>query len=161
MKIGRFCGMVGALLRRDVDGKYLVLKRVADKDFSGGAWECITGRVDQEDLPVLYSAADLFVYPAYAEGFGIPPLEAMACGVPVITSDTTSLPEVIGDAGQMVPPDDIRALSRAMERILKDPDLQSNMRAKGLLRAQHFSWTQTAAQILEIYRAVHAESQSQ
>lgn len=119
-----------------------------------------TGRVDQEDLPVIYSAADLFVYPAYAEGFGIPPLEAMACGVPVITSNTTSLPEVVGNAAMMVPPEDITALSQAMAQVLKNPEVQQDMRARGLRRVRLFSWTQTAARLLETYQAVHAESQS-
>jgi glycosyltransferase involved in cell wall biosynthesis len=84
----------------------------------------------------------------------------MACGVPVITSNTTSLPEVVGNAAMMVPPEDITALSQAMAQVLKNPEVQRDMRARGLRRARHFSWTQTAARLLEIYQAVHAESQS-
>jgi glycosyltransferase involved in cell wall biosynthesis len=113
-----------------------------------------TGKVEQEDLPSLYAGADLFVYPSFAEGFGLPPLEAMACGTPVITSNTTSLPEVMGDAGVLVDPHDTAALAHAMRRVLADADLRRGLRTRGLEQSQKFSWDKTAAVTAGIYEAV-------
>ncbi len=111
-----------------------------------------TGYVDAEALPAWYSAADLFVYPSLYEGFGLPPLEAMACGTPVITSDVSSLPEVVGDAGLTVPPTDEMALAEAMRRVLGDPAIGADLRKRGLERAKRFSWEQTAALTMAAYR---------
>ncbi len=111
-----------------------------------------TGYVDAEALPAWYSAADLFVYPSLYEGFGLPPLEAMACGTPVITSDVSSLPEVVGDAGLTVPPTDEMALAEAMRRVLGDPAIGADLRKRGLERAKRFSWEQTAALTVAAYR---------
>ncbi len=86
-----------------------------------------TGYVPDEDLPALYNAADLFVYPSIYEGFGLPPLEAMACGTPVITSNVSSLPEVVGDAGIMVDPYNITNITAAMEQILTDDELKNSL----------------------------------
>jgi glycosyltransferase involved in cell wall biosynthesis len=104
-----------------------------------------TGYVSDADLPALYSGARLFVYPSLYEGFGMPPLEAMACGVPVITSNNSSLPEVVGDAGVMVSATDIDELSSAIERVLTDEDLAAAMRTRGLLRAAHLTWAHSAS----------------
>ena len=109
------------------------------------------GVVRDEDLPMLYNCAELFVYPSLYEGFGLPPLEAMACGVPVITSNTSSLPEVVGNAGIMVDPDDDNSLSEAMFNMLKDKDLRYQMSNRGLKRAKLFSWEKVAKEILGIY----------
>ena len=109
------------------------------------------GNVADEDLPTLYNCADLFVYPSLYEGFGLPPLEAMACGVPVITSNTSSLPEVVGEAGIMVDPTDVNSLCENMYNLLRDRELWYNMSNKGLERSKLFSWENTAKQILEIY----------
>lgn len=117
-----------------------------------------TGRVEQADLPVLYSGADLFVYPSFGEGFGIPPLEAMACGVPVITSNTTSLPEVVGAAGIMVNPCKTDDLSRAILTVLSDKGLQKKMSAEGLERARLFSWESSAAKVMKLNKEVYEES---
>ena len=111
-----------------------------------------TGFVADEDLPYLYNGADLFVYPSFYEGFGLPPLEAMACGCPVVTSTTSSLPEVVGEAGLMVDPHDATALAEAMARALGDGDLHARMREKGLARAARFSWEQCVAETLTLYR---------
>lgn len=100
----------------------------------------MTGFVQEKHLAALYSGAAAFVYMSRYEGFGLPPLEAMACGVPVITSNTSSLPEVVGDAGIMLAPDDVAGLSQAMERLLTDAALRSRMAAKGIARARQFSW---------------------
>ncbi|MFQ5714750.1 MAG: glycosyltransferase [Candidatus Scalinduaceae bacterium] len=112
------------------------------------------GIVKDEDLPTLYNCADVFVYPSLYEGFGLPPLEAMACGVPVITSNTSSLPEVVDNAGIMIAPDDVNSLCEAMSSVLKDEELWHQMSNKGLERAKLFSWKETAKKILEIYDEV-------
>lgn len=114
-----------------------------------------TGRVDQDDLPFIYNGADLFVYPSFAEGFGLPPLEAMACGVPVITSNTTSLPEVIGDAGIMFNPWDIKEICNAMQMVLFDTVLQRKLIARGLKQAKKFSWQKSAEKVLKCYEDIY------
>ncbi len=103
-----------------------------------------TGYAPDEDLPALYSGASLFVYPSFYEGFGMPPLEAMACGTPVITSDNSSLPEVVGDAAIKVSAQDTPALSAAIERVLGDPQLAASMREQGMLQSQRFTWERSA-----------------
>ena len=112
------------------------------------------GRVDIEDLRLLYSAAALFVFPSIYEGFGMPVLEAMACGTPVITSNTTSLPEVAGDAAILINPLDDKELGEAMVRVLSDRKLAEDMRAKGFERIKHFTWEQTARRVMAVYREV-------
>ena len=112
------------------------------------------GVARDEDLPMLYNCADIFVYPSLYEGFGLPPLEAMACGIPVITSNTSSLPEVIGDAGIMVDPTDVNSLCESMYILLKDKELWNRMRNMGLERSKLFSWDNTAEKILKVYDEV-------
>ncbi len=112
------------------------------------------GYVLDDALPALYKASDLFVYPSLYEGFGLPPLEAMACGTPVITSNTSSLPEVVGDAGIMVDPYDVKGLGEAMCEVLESDTLQRRMRRKGLERAKKFSWEKTARETVETYKKV-------
>jgi glycosyltransferase involved in cell wall biosynthesis/ubiquinone/menaquinone biosynthesis C-methylase UbiE len=115
------------------------------------------GYVQEVDLRVLYSTAKLFVYPSIYEGFGLPPLEAMACGAPVIASNTSALPEVVGDAALLVDPYNGEALHQAMERVLCDRDLRARMRQQSLARATRFSWEQTAEQTLGLYEEVCPE----
>jgi glycosyltransferase involved in cell wall biosynthesis len=110
------------------------------------------GYVPGEELPWWYNAADLFVYPSVYEGFGLPPLEAMACGTPVITSNVSSLPEVVGDAGLLVNPDDTEELAAAMNRVLSDADLAQEMQVTGLAQARTFSWQTAASQTTDTYR---------
>ncbi len=105
--------------------------------------------VPAEDLPFFYSHADLFVYPSLKEGFGIPPLEAMACGTPVISSRGGSLPEVVGDAGILFEPEDSEALGRAILGVLGDEGLRSELVNKGFSRVKKFSWRRTAEGILK------------
>jgi glycosyltransferase involved in cell wall biosynthesis len=113
------------------------------------------GYIPREELPLWYNAADLLVYPSLYEGFGLPPLEAMACGTPVITSNTSSLPEVVGDAGILVDPHSAEELAEAMHRVLIDGELREEMAKKGLDRARSFSWRSVAQQTTEFYeRAV-------
>jgi glycosyltransferase involved in cell wall biosynthesis len=116
-----------------------------------------TGFVPEEDLPALYTLATCFVYPSFFEGFGIPPLEAMQCGTPVITGDRTSLPEVVGDAGIMVDPYDISAIAGAIERLVKDKSLRDELRQKGFDRAKMFSWQRAARKILDVFERVNLD----
>lgn len=115
------------------------------------------GYVPEEDLPALYNLADLFVFPSLYEGFGLPPLEAMACGTPVVASDLSSLPEVVGDGALLVPPQEVEALAAAMEKALSDPSLWEELRRKGLERAKRFTWSEAAKRLLAIYRQVGGE----
>lgn len=105
-----------------------------------------------DELPALYSAARIFVFPALYEGFGLPPLEAMACGIPVVCSDAASLPEVVGDAALLVPPRDAAGMAGEMRRLLDDGGLRRALREKGLERAKRFSWGATARATLAAYR---------
>ncbi len=111
------------------------------------------GYVDHEDMPTLYSSADVFVFPSLYEGFGMPPLEAMACGTPVVCSNATSLPEVAEGAALMVDPLDVEAMSAALERALQ-PEIADELRRRGLARAATFSWESTARCLLDIFREV-------
>jgi glycosyltransferase involved in cell wall biosynthesis len=112
------------------------------------------GWVAEEDRPALYSGAACFVYPSLYEGFGLPPLEAMACGVPVIASNASSLPEVVGEAGLLVDPRDVDALAGAMTAVLSDEDLRARLRQKGIAQAKRFSWEKTARETLGVYQEV-------
>jgi len=116
------------------------------------------GYVPQDELPLWYNAAGVFVYPSHFEGFGLPVLEAMACGTPVVTSDVSSLPEVAGDAAVLVSPDDVSGLSHAMERTFTDAALAQSLREKGVRQAARFRWEKTAAQTVTIYRQVLGET---
>jgi glycosyltransferase involved in cell wall biosynthesis len=111
-----------------------------------------TGYIPDDVLPSLYAGAQCFVYPSLYEGFGLPALEAMACGAPVITSRTSSLPEVAGDAGLLVDPNDTLELARAMERLMRDGSLRDELRVRGIAQAAMFSWDQTARRTAGVYR---------
>ncbi len=115
---------------------------------------CCLGGIPNEELVYLYNAARVFVLPSFYEGFGLPPLEAMACGTPVIVSNSSSLPEVVGDAGWLVNPDDVEGLTVALYRILADEGLRNEMSAKGVKRAAIFSWERAARETLAVYRKV-------
>ena len=112
----------------------------------------LLGWVDDELLDGLYRAADCFVFPSLAEGFGLPVLEAMLRGTPVACSNATSLPEVAGDAALLFDPLDVEAIAVSIRRILEDRELADRLRAAGLERAQRFSWEETARQTLASYR---------
>lgn len=110
-----------------------------------------TEYVPEEDLPALMSGADVFVYPSLGEGFGLPPLEAMACGTPVICSNAPALPEVVGEDAITVLPTEVEAWTEAMRQVLSDADLRAKLREKGLKRAQKFSWERTAQLTLKAF----------
>jgi len=114
----------------------------------------LTGYVPESDLPALYSGALCFVYPSYFEGFGLPPLEAMKCGAPVIVGNQTSLPEVVGNAALKVDPFDVTAIAGAIENLINDSDLRRELSVKGRSRAEEFDWQETARRTLQIYQQV-------
>jgi glycosyltransferase involved in cell wall biosynthesis len=110
------------------------------------------GHVPDADLPLLYGAAEAFVFPSLYEGFGLPVLEAMACGTPVVASTRGSLPEVAGDAAVLVDPDRPESLAEGIARVVGDPALREECRDRGLRRARAFSWRRTAEATLDVYR---------
>ncbi len=113
----------------------------------------------QPDLPRLYNLAAAFVFPSHYEGFGWPPLEAMACGTPVVASNAASLPEVVGQAALTFDPEDYRGMAEALAALLTDRELRARMIERGLARAKEFSWQECAAQVLEVYREVQQSGQ--
>jgi glycosyltransferase involved in cell wall biosynthesis len=113
-----------------------------------------TGYVAEADLVALYNAADVFVYPSLYEGFGLPVVEAMACGTPVITSNVTSLPEVAGTAALLVDPKSEDEIASALERVLGDAELRARLREAGKARAREFTWRRMADETVAVYRAL-------
>jgi glycosyltransferase involved in cell wall biosynthesis len=119
-----------------------------------GADVLFIGYVAEPDLPALFSAATSFVYPSYFEGFGLPVLEAMQCGTPVIAGNRTSIPEIAGEAALLFDPFDSRALTEALARVIDDRELRATLKRRGLERAGQFSWQDTARRTLQIYKTV-------
>lgn len=156
-----------ALLRayRAVQGDVPPLVIVGQRDFGYGEFESelalmppghrviVLNSVGDSDLPALYRHALAFVYPSFAEGFGMPPLEALASGVPVITSDSTAIPEVVGNAGLLVNPSAPDGLTDALTRILADIPLRAKLVASGLEQAERFTWRKSAEALASVYRA--------
>jgi len=119
----------------------------------------LTGYVPDDDLAALINCAEVFAFPSIFEGFGLPPLEAMACGVPVVCSNASSLPEVVGEAGLLLPPHDVRAWADALARLLTDAQLRADLRARGLARSRLFTWEAAALHTLQVYQSVSPKSQ--
>ena len=115
------------------------------------------GYVAEPDLPALFSAAASFVYPSYFEGFGLPVLEAMQCGTPVIAGNRTSIPEIAGDAALLFDPFDSQALAAALAQVMDDGELRASLRKRGLARAAQFSWQDTARRTLKVYESLAEE----
>jgi glycosyltransferase involved in cell wall biosynthesis len=126
-----------------------IFNRVEELDL--GKDVVFPGYIPEDDIPTLMSAATVFVYPSIYEGFGLPPLEAMSCGTPVITSNISSLPEVVGNAGIMVNPDKAEDICEAIGRVVNSPQLRQELVLRGLKRARYFSWEKTAKDTLEVY----------
>ena len=119
----------------------------------------IIGFVDDDDLPAIYSMAEVFAYPSYYEGFGIPVLESMACGTPVVAADNSSLPEVMGEAGIMVPATDITALAVAIKELCCDHALRERYIQRGFEQASKFTWGKTADILLNVYSMISTVKQ--
>jgi glycosyltransferase involved in cell wall biosynthesis len=117
-----------------------------------------TGYVPYEDLPYFYNSCSTFVYPSLYEGFGLPPLEAMSCRVPVITSNVSSIPEVVGDSALLINPFDTEELKNAMEKVLEDTALRETLSSKGFERSKLFSWKKTAEETLRVYKETHEKN---
>lgn len=111
-----------------------------------------TGFVDEEDKVYLYNLANVFVYPSFFEGFGLPPLEAMSCGIPTIVSDKPSLPEVVGNGAIMVDPNNIDEISFAIREVLENQDLRRSLKNQGLKRAKNFNWDEAANEFLKLFK---------
>ncbi|HEU4323170.1 MAG TPA: glycosyltransferase family 1 protein [Roseiflexaceae bacterium] len=135
------------------DPRYPEARLAAERLGLGGRVLFLHGVADA-DLPALYSGAELFVYPSRYEGFGLPPLEALACGLPVVCGGASSLPEVVGDAALLVDPADPAALADGMRRALADEALRARLRAAAPLQAARFSWRRTAELTLRVYERV-------
>ena len=114
-----------------------------------------TGFVPEEHLPIFYNCSDAFIYPSFYEGFGLPPLEAMNCGTPVIASNLTSIPEVVGDGGILINPYNISEISLAIGNLLSNENLRQELSYKGLKRAKEFSWQETAQSTLKVYEDIY------
>ncbi len=121
-------------------------------------WVRFTGPVGEADRPALYRGAVAFLFPSRYEGFGLPPLEAMACGVPVVGSDAASLPEVVGDAGVLLDPDDAAGMAGAVIQLAEDPAFRAELSRRALAQAARFSWERTARQTLAAYREAAGQS---
>lgn len=150
---------VGLVLAGPWDPRYEEPRRAAAA-LAAGASVRFLGPVPDADLPALYTGAAAFAFPSRYEGFGLPPLEAMACGAPVIAANATSLPAVVGDAGLLVGVDDIDGWVDALARLLTDPDLAAELRRRGPQRAATFTWAETARRTMEVYRRLTAGSAS-
>jgi glycosyltransferase involved in cell wall biosynthesis len=116
---------------------------------------CI-GAVDAEDQVALYQGATAFLYPSRYEGFGLPVLEALACGVPIIGSDAASIPEIVGDAGALLSPDDARAMAGALIAVVTEPTLRNALSERAIKQAARFSWEQTVRETVKAYESAYA-----
>jgi glycosyltransferase involved in cell wall biosynthesis len=126
-----------------------VFKRVTALELEGEV--VFLGKVPTDILPALYNGAVIFAYPSLYEGFGLPPLEAMACGTPVVASNTSALPEVVGNAGALIDPTDTQALADVLASLLNDAERRADLSTRGLARARLFSWKRAAGEMLKIY----------
>ncbi len=147
--------VIGGLKHFSLDKIYAEMDRLKIKDKV-----LHVGFIAEEDLPTVYSLADVFLFPSIWEGFGLPALEAMACGVPVITSNTSSLPEVVGDAGIKVNPYDITEIAYNLKRLLTDTGLRNTLSQKGIERAKTFTWEKAARRTLEVIEQTYKESRN-
>lgn len=147
------CGLV--LTGRKAWGNDLLLNKIRELKLEKNVH--VTGYVPEKDLDAIYNMAEIFVFPSYYEGFGLPPLEAMACGAPVIASNASSLPEVLGDAAIFIDPHNAGDLAERIKRIMQDEGLRKELRTKGFARSKIFYWEDTAKKIMDIYRSLSSE----
>ncbi len=157
--IGEQCPLViaGRLPKQDTpfapDPRRLAREQGIDERFVR-----FTGFVDEADKPALYRGAVAFIFPSYYEGFGLPPLEALACGVPVVGSDVSSIPEIVGNAGVLLPPDNIEGMAGALIQLATDDNLRAELSRRALAQAARFSWERAAQETLNAYRDVKREA---
>jgi alpha-1,3-rhamnosyl/mannosyltransferase len=144
---------IGLVIAGHWDARYPEAKHIVER-FDLQDRVRFIGPVKDAELPGLYGGAELFVFPSEFEGFGLPVLEAMACGAPVVCGDRSSLPEVAGEGALLCDPHDVESLAHAIEQALDDRDLRANLRQRGLARAAQFSWEQTAQRTLSTYQAI-------
>ena len=153
------------LVYKDLPGRYDLMLLGSSKDehyelkkkaqsLGIGERVVFTGYVPYNHLPWFYNCAEVFVYPSFYEGFGLPPLEAMTCGTPVITSNVTSIPEIVGDAAITINPYNLDELSNSIYNVLTDMELKNLLIQKGFRRAYQFSWKKTAQETIKVYEEV-------
>lgn len=142
--------LVGAKGWQD-DQIFETINRLQDQ---GNLVQLPSKRVSDDDMPAIYSGASVFVYPSIYEGFGIPPLEAMACGVPVVASDNSSLPEACGDAALLVDASSAREISDSILKILTDKDLVSTLRRAGAAQSKRYNWKKSAENLIDIVKEI-------
>jgi glycosyltransferase involved in cell wall biosynthesis len=151
--IGETCPLViaGKLPEEDTpfapDPRRLAWEHTLDEQFVR-----FPGFVEEADQPAFYRGATAFIFPSRYEGFGLPPLEALACGTPVVGSNVSSTPEVVGDGGLLLPPDDVEGMAEALIRLTTDADFRAELSRRALAQAARFSWAQTAQETLATYR---------
>jgi glycosyltransferase involved in cell wall biosynthesis len=148
--------IAGRLPRQDTtftpDPRRLIQERGLDANLVR-----FTGFVDEADKPALYRGATAFIFPSRYEGFGLPPLEALACGTPVVGSNVSSIPEVVGDGGILLSPDDVQGMANALAQLATDANFRAELSRRALTQAGRFSWERTAQETLAAYR--HAAGQ--
>jgi glycosyltransferase involved in cell wall biosynthesis len=155
--IGEECPLVvaGRLPERDTpfapDPRRLAREQGIDERFVR-----FTGFVDEGDEPALYRGATSFIFPSRYEGFGLPPLEALACGTPVVGSAVSSIPEIVGDAGVLLPLYDVAGMANALIQLATDADFRAELSRRALIQAAHFSWLRAARETLAAYQDVTA-----
>jgi len=153
LAIGEECPLViaGRLPEQDTpfapDPRRLAREMAVDERFVR-----FVSPVDEADKPALYRGAVAFIFPSRYEGFGLPPLEALACGTPVVGSGVSSIPEVVGDAGVLLPPDDAEGMAGALIQLATDEGFRTEMSHRALAQAAHFSWERTARETLAAYQ---------
>jgi glycosyltransferase involved in cell wall biosynthesis len=142
--------IIGDELSKHPDLRRTVIKSGVEHDVR------FLGFVAIDTLRIFYDLAKVFVFPSLYEGFGLPPLEAMALGTPVVTSNTSSLPEVVGQAAVLVNPENVFEITRALRRVLLDQELRDKLKAASIEQAQRFSWETSVRRLLEVYNQVEA-----
>lgn len=145
------------LIKRKIDHKLVIVgsgKKAFKKGLTDNQGIVFKGYISGAELFHLYKKASLFVFPSFHEGFGLPPLEAMACGCPVVVSNAASLPEVCGDAAYYVDPNDAESIAEGMHKVLTDEALRQNLIEKGLQRAKLFSWEKSAKEHLKVFKEI-------
>ncbi|WP_291583538.1 glycosyltransferase family 4 protein [Clostridium sp. UBA6640] len=135
-------------------GKSYELYKKCAEEYNVDNYVIFPGFISMEYMPYLYNSASLFVYPSFYEGFGLPPIEAMACGIPVITSNATSIPEIVGDAAVLFNPNDIDELSSKLYEVLMDENIKQQIIHKGFIKNNSLSWEKTALDTLKAYKTI-------